>query len=393
MDEGQSPLVAPRLLVVVSLAVIAALYGLAVVLFASDGAAETWFELAQATFWLAAFTVVGAFMAWRVPANRLGWLSLALAAAWLPVIVLESLAPAYVARHPEALSWLPWVFALLHPMWAPGVAIIGFLILRYPSGRLVSRSSRVVARVLGVTTVLLVAAGIVQPDYVVEGVTWDNPLSIGSAYPEVLTYGLVVVLALCLLVSAGILLSRFRTALGVERMQLKWLASAGAVAAVGYLLFMVISILGFDDFPLHPQTLFALIPIAIGFAVLRYRLYDIDRIVSRTVAYGLVVVILAAAYAGLVMTLRGLLPLEGALPVAVSTLAVAFAFLPLLRRVQRAMDRRFFRSRYDAASVLDRLVAELRHNLDPLDAVAHTEAIVAEVFAPTTVSVWMPPER
>jgi len=124
-------------------------------------------------------------------------------------------------------------------------------------------------------------------------------------------------------------------------------------------------------------------------AVLRYRLYDIDRLVGRTISYAAVLVLLGGLYAGLVVALGSLLPIEGDLPVAVSTLVVASLFLPLVRRVQRVVDRRFFRSRYDAGVVVARVADELRGSLDLAEVTGRVGSVVDEVFAPETVGVWV----
>jgi hypothetical protein len=131
------------------------------------------------------------------------------------------------------------------------------------------------------------------------------------------------------------------------------------------------------------------LPMAIVAAILRYRLYDIDRLVSRTVTYVAVVAMLGVGYAGLVVLLRGLLPLQGDLPVAMSTLVVASLFLPLVRRVQRLVDRRFFRSRYDTSAVVSSFASELRHSLDVDRLTDRTAEVVRATFEPEEVGVWL----
>ncbi|MDX1450538.1 MAG: hypothetical protein R3246_15935, partial [Acidimicrobiia bacterium] len=138
---------------------------------------------------------------------------------------------------------------------------------------------------------------------------------------------------------------------------------------------------------------FILFPLVIVASVMRYRLYEIDRVVSRTVTYVLTVGVLGVVYLGSVVALRGLLPFEGSIPVALSTLAVAFLFLPLARRVQSVVDRRFFRSRYDAEAVIVAFATELRSTLDPEAAVARAESVVAATFEAEMVDVWMAPPR
>ena len=130
-------------------------------------------------------------------------------------------------------------------------------------------------------------------------------------------------------------------------------------------------------------------PISIVVAITRYKLYEIDRIFSRTITYVVVVGALVAMYFALVLGLRTLLPAGSPLAVALSTLAVAFAFFPLARRVQAFVDRRFFRSRYDAAEVVASFASELRGTIDEAAVVGRAEAVLDEVFAPEAVGVWL----
>jgi hypothetical protein len=132
-----------------------------------------------------------------------------------------------------------------------------------------------------------------------------------------------------------------------------------------------------------------LFPASLMLAITRYKLYEIDRIVSRTITYVVVVGALVAVYFALVLGLRTLLPAESPLAVALSTLAVAFAFFPLARRVQSFVDRRFFRSRYDAATVVASFASELRGTIDEAAVVGRAEAVLDEVFAPEAVGVWL----
>jgi hypothetical protein len=131
------------------------------------------------------------------------------------------------------------------------------------------------------------------------------------------------------------------------------------------------------------------IPVSIAIAVTRYRLYEIDRIISRTLSYGAVLVILAGIYSGTVLILRRLLPVEGDISVAISTLMVAFAFLPLVRRTQRVVDRRFFRSRYDASVVVSQLATELRGSLDMDRLADRAVSVIQETFEPEDASMWI----
>ena len=182
---------------------------------------------------------------------------------------------------------------------------------------------------------------------------------------------------------------RFRSSRGVERQQMRWVA-AGVAGAVAGLLVGLPSGLGIaPDFVSHivyPALLFP--PVAIGVAVLRYRLYDLDRVISRTLTYGLLTLLLGLGYAGVVLGLGRLLP-DSSLVVAAATLAAVAAFSPLRRRVQALVDRRFNRRRYDAARTVEGFAARLRDQVD-LDAL-HGEllAVVDQTMQPTRASLWL----
>jgi hypothetical protein len=189
------------------------------------------------------------------------------------------------------------------------------------------------------------------------------------------------------------LVGRFRHAKGTQRQQLRWLAYAAALAA-GLLLVALVAafVLVNEDLVLIALALgLALLPLATGAAILRYRLYDIDRIISRTLAYGLLTVLLALGYAGLVLGLGRLLPQGSSLAVAAATLAVAALFQPARRRVQALVDRRFHRHRYDAARTIATFSTRLRHQLDLDSLTAELLAVVDQTIQPTQTSLWLRP--
>jgi hypothetical protein len=195
-------------------------------------------------------------------------------------------------------------------------------------------------------------------------------------------------------VCAGSLVVRFRHARGVERQQLRWVALAAALmvpAAVVVLAGVALAATGMVTWAITAWA--AGLPLAIGAAVLRYRLYDLDRIVSRTLAYGLLTVLLGGGYAAVVLGLGQLLGRDaGSLVVAAATLAVAAAFQPARRRIQRLVDRRFNRRRYDAARTVAAFAARLRDQVD-LDALsAELLAVIDQTMQPTQVSVWLRPQ-
>ena len=194
-------------------------------------------------------------------------------------------------------------------------------------------------------------------------------------------------------VCAGSLVGRFRRARGVERQQLRWVALAAAllVVAAG----VVLVGLALDA----PQVVtwaisawVAGLPLALGAAVLRYRLYDLDRIISRTVAYGLLTLVLGGGYAAVVLGLGQLLGRDSSLVVAGATLAVAAVFQPARRRIQQAVDRRFNRRRHDAAQTIQAFSTHLRQQVDLDTLRAELLAVVHQTMQPTQASLWLRPQ-
>jgi hypothetical protein len=235
----------------------------------------------------------------------------------------------------------------------------------------------------------------VHPEPLFNHSTIANPVGIQAARPLL---GVLAYLSqLCLLVvvvgSAASILVRFRRARGLERQQLKWLAYAVVVATVALLLasrewagWAVAEVV----------ALFAVgfIPVAIGVAILRYRLFDIDRLISRTLVYGLLTALLAGVYVtGVFVAGRLLDPAHGRseLAVAGSTLAVAALFQPARRRIQRLVDRRFNRSRYDAVRTVEAFRGRLWEEIDLDSLSAELLAVVDQTMQPTTAALWLRP--
>ena len=200
------------------------------------------------------------------------------------------------------------------------------------------------------------------------------------------------VLFACVPVAAACVVLRFRSSRGVERQQLRWVATGATLAAAGPALLLPLEALG-----LAPPDAFALpmllaVPLAIAVAVLRYRLWDLDRLVSRTVTYAVVTALLVLPYLAIVAAIPRLAEGSGSLAVAAATLAVAALFQPLRRRVQDLVDRRFNRRRYDAARTLDGFAARLRDQVD-LDALeGELLGVVDQTMQPTRASLWLRPQ-
>jgi hypothetical protein len=247
----------------------------------------------------------------------------------------------------------------------------------------------VVAPVVGLATSAL---GPFDPPYR----SVHNPLSVEVAsWPlQALNLAGWVVTGLMVPVAAASLTVRFRRARGVERLQLRWLVLAAGLAAALVIVLVALIPTG-NETALGWVTALciALLPLATGAAILRYRLYDLDRIISRTVAYGLLTVLLGGGYAAVVLGLGQLVGRNSTLLVAGATLAVAAAFQPLRRRIQRAVDRRFDRRRYDTAHTIGRFSARLRQQIDLDTLTGELLAVVDQTMQPTHVSLWLEPRR
>ncbi len=360
---------------------------------------------------LLGFPVAAGLILRSQPRNRIGWLLMAIALVWA---LCGSVADAYarfaVRTEPEALPGAGVAALMSALVWVPGVGMMGtFLLLLFPDGHLPSRRWLPVAWVSGFVIASVIITLALTPDKLEVGAvpTMQNPFGWEQARPVllVLQAGLLPLLPLCVIACATALVLRFRRSSGVERLQLKWLATAAAAVAGLYLLSIAASVLTGALFggqqPAWMDALDSLsflafigIPAAIGVAVLKHRLYDIDVVVNRTLVYGTLTLTLAASYVGSVLLLQLLLsPLtsQSDLAVAGSTLLVAALFRPARRGIQSAVDRRFYRSRYDAALTVDAFASRLRHELD-LDAVgADLRGTVEKAMRPTHVSLWIRP--
>jgi hypothetical protein len=347
------------------------------------------------------FGVVGFVVAWRRPDNRLGWLLLGA----VGFLVLSGAAGSYAVldyRLRHGSLPLGWVAVLLQPGWAPAIALFGLSVLLFPDGRLPSRRWRwalwaylAVAAIWIAGTVIIsvwaIAGHHVQVDSGGNLLAIDHPTGWAAWWGTV--QGLFFpLLGACWLASlAGQVLS-FRRSSGERREQLKWLIGGSAVAVTGGLLAVPFS--NSTDRALNivgSVALFAVLalPLSMGVAILKYRLYDIDRILSRTVAYAIITGLLVGIYAGLVLLATEVLRFSSPVAVAASTLAAAALFTPVRYRVQRVVDRRFNRARYDADRTVAAFAGRLKDEVD-LDMVrADLVQVVGAALEPAHASVWL----
>jgi hypothetical protein len=345
---------------------------------------------------LVSSAIVGAVLASRRPRHPVGWLLLGVGLSIALSVLVESytkyglLVPA--GSLPGARYLVGFAVVTFTVIW---LSCAGFVLLLTPTGSLPSPRWRWWARVAASAPALAALASAIQPDPLAPD-WYGNPLAVPALYRLLAVPGVVaaaVVLA-SVLVGAVSLLLRYRRARGVERLQLRWLALAAALAGGLLLVALVAGYLGRDPVVLTSISMcVALLPLATGAAILRYRLYDLDRIISRTLAYGLLTVLLGLGYAAVVLGLGGLLGQDSSLAVAAATLAVAAAFQPARRRVQALVDRRFNRRRYDAAQTIGDFSARLRHQVDLDTLTAEVMAVVDQTMQPTWASLWLRPAR
>lgn len=340
----------------------------------------TWEIWAYGT-WLLAFAVVGLLIVFRRPGNAIAWLCLGFATVWAAYFALDSLLR-YEMANPGSVSRPEILAVVANQLWVPGVGIICFLLLLFPEGSLPSPRWRWLSRLILVTMTLLIVYGLMIPG---EFVDWEfeNPLGVSWVIDYVaIDYALVITLVLSVLASAVSVVFRYRSADTTERFQLKWLLAAGVISAVSYALVFVE-----DGAPFI--LAWSTIPVAVGFAVFRYRLYDIDRLISRTLSYAVVAGVLAAIFYGAVLLLSLLVPTQSNLAVAGSTLIVAAAFNPLRRRIQDWIGRRFDRSRFDSRKVVEAFADRLRDQTDFQELEAGLTDVVGRTLRPSAISIWV----
>ncbi|MDQ3662282.1 MAG: hypothetical protein M3454_14750 [Actinomycetota bacterium] len=364
------------------------------------------------------FPTVGVLVASSQPRNPIGWILLVIGVAWGLLFLTDPyIWYAYIAE-PGSL-WQPdIVVALTSSMWIPAVGLMGsFLILLFPNGRLLSGRWRAFAWASGIH---LAVQFVVTPFLPLtlrdissgnpEVPRSPNPLGIQALEPVAGVWELAApLIALSLLISAVSLVLRFRRSRDRERLQLKWMATAGAGVAVFFLFFLLTSILTHElKINNHLVTLlesvltnalgivFPVIPIAMGIAILKHRLYDIDIIINRALVYGLLTTLLALVYVAGVVGMGGLVrglggDSDNSLVIATTTLLVAGLFGPARARIQRFIDRRFYRHKYDAVKTVESFSARLRDEIDLDELCMDLVETVASTMQPARVSVWLRP--
>jgi hypothetical protein len=353
------------------------------------------------------FSVVGALIASHRPENPIGWIFLAVGFFYGLLSAADQYAIYALLTNPGALPWGAEASWLGQWIWAPGLGLIlVFLPLLFPDGHPPSHRWRPVGWLGGLFIAMAVVASMI--------LLWRErgpALVTGDESPSHVVNVLVDFIGVPMLFGAGLgavisLLVRFRWARGDERQQIKWFASASALTLVWILVFWETSFRGVPGAIVALSFLLVIpsIPIATGIAILRYRLYDIDRIINRTLVYGALTALLAAGYFATIMALQGIGSLvfqapfrafqgqESALATVAATLAMAALFNPLRRRIQSFIDRSFYRNKYDAAKTLEAFSTKLRDETDLKALSDDLVGVVRETLQPAHVSLWLHPD-
>jgi len=357
-----------------------------------------------------AFPIVGALVASKSPENPIGWICLTAGLFWMFIVVSDPLTAYSLATTGSAPG--PVMFdALTLWSWALPLGLLGtFMVMLFPDGRLPSRRWRPLAFLSGVAILLTSVSLTLEPGPLPHRGGVRNPLGIeGQPWVQSVGSACILLLALCILASALSLIWRYRHSDMEARQQIKWLAFAASFVGVTYLSALIGGIFFVPEYlftegktPIWISLIFNLvlisfagIPTAIGIAVMKYRLYDIDILINRTLVYGSLTATLAALYFGGVVATQAVFRIltgqeqQPQLAIVISTLAIAALFGPLRRRIQNVIDRRFYRRKYDAARILGDFGARLREDVDLQTLNDDLLEVVRETVQPAHVSLWL----
>ena len=345
--------------------------------------------------------VVGWLLAWRRPEIALGWILLVIALLFGLQGIAGFAGAVLATAAPETATWLLWFGGDNQWSWLPPLILLVTQVpLRFPTGRLPSPRWRWFSRTTIVLGALAIAEAMTQGTKVGRGLLNPTYFDLGSLRDPLNLLGFLILVP-AFAGSLASLVVRYRRGDVVERTQLRWVFWAAAVASgilvAGTITAAAIGPTGPDGLP-DPVALalqytigfgYSLIPLAVLFAVLRRGLYSIDRIISRTAAYAIVTLGTLAVYGAALLLVSLLLSGLPAIGVALATLAAAAVFLPLLRSIRRAVDRRFDRAEYDAQTVVERFGQRIRNGADPHTAGADLLGAVGQTLQPTAIGLWV----
>ena len=348
------------------------------------------------------YSLVGGFLAIRRPRNPIGWLLLVGAWSFAVSSINVPVTAAQLTSGPVPAAILA-LAVVQAASWGPLLIVLIVLTVVFPTGRLPVGRWGQLARLAIATVVVLAILSVFAPTISVtvfgvsSGVTAANPLAVAPALPGwiVASQAAPITLALTAL-AVGAMFVRLRGAQGVERAQLRWLVWSLAFIVLGFVVGLVGDATldnGLNGLVWVPAIIaFSLPPVAIGIAVLRYRLYEIDRLISRTISWAAVTLILGGCFVLVILVAQALIaPVAGSneLAVAGSTLLVAALFQPIRGRVQRLVDRRFNRARYDAEATISAFAGRLRNEVDLEQLRVEILATVTQTVEPSSASLWL----
>jgi hypothetical protein len=359
-----------------------------------------------AILFVATFQTVGTLIASRRPENPIGWISCGMGLTLVAAVFFGNYAEYSLVVEPGALPWAQTAAWVGNWIWLVALSPLGFILLLFPAGHPPSRRWRPVAWLQGAALACWFVSQALAPGPMVNAgyESVNNPFGIEALGGVLKIVGAVSAFVLLVTVLASIIsiVMRFRRSRGDERRQIKRVAYAGAVVALVLILQLAVetalpkaSAL-LEVLNLGLVVAFIGVPIAAGIAILKYRLYEIDTIINRTLVYVGLTALLALVYVWSVIALqyifRTLTGGESSLAVVASTLAIAALFNPLRRRIQALVDHRFYRRKYDAAKTLAAFSARLRDETDLNSLRSELVTVVRETVQPARVSVWLRPQ-
>lgn len=346
-------------------------------------------------------TAVGVLLAARRPRSPIGWMLLAI------IIVEFSPTSQYLVldyrMHHGGLP-LAWVAVVLEECWPMFLVLVTLLLWLFPDGRLPAGRWHRPAVACAVGFLLVGLATTSRGVFVAAGGDVRIHANGDLANPLPAAFRVLTVVVIAGTVASWVAwlalqVPAYRHASGERRQQLKWLYSGAAIFVTATILGVFIVPLALSEVPgwasqsavnVLVSLGTAALPVCMGVAILKYRLYELNRIISRVISYALITALLGGVFAGLILLATRVLPIRGSLAVAVATLVIAALFNPVRRRVQRAVDRRFNRAHYDSEALVAAFTARLRRTMD-LDTIRGDLAdVVDEAFQPAHVSVWLP---
>jgi hypothetical protein len=381
------------------LSVCALVYVLALVAFSMSGA--TWGQqltnLVQLVGFFA-YPVVGSLIVSRRPSNTVGWLFCAIGLGTATTAFSAGYITHALATHADTQLATGIIDALGSSVWLLNLGLGALLLLLFPDGRPLSRRWRVVYWFAVAMIAAASLAALLQPGPLESNGRVVNPLGITAARSILVTLNFVTHLLFLPLVLLAIIsvIVRYRRASGIQRQQIKWFALGAAAMAV----IICITVFAFPDENSAASTIgfalaFAMLPIGAGIGVLRYRLYDIDILINRTLVYGSLSAVLASVYFACVIGTQAIIQAVSGntntppVLIVASTLLVVALFNPLRHRIQAGIDRRFYRRKYDATRTLAAFGATLRTETDLTNLSQHLVSVVNETMQPTQVSLWL----